>query len=227
MIPSFSTDSFAVFDDFLVPEHLEAVRQYLADERFTHLRNVWKPNHYYRLVEGDPLVGPTVYYNHPKVPSGFSSYPCGKSSDFVVESLIKAVDSLTPWVGSRGSTWDFLSCTPYLYPVEAGLAWHDDAKDRSGSFVLYLHDEWKSSWGAELLIASDVGGRKATVRRYQGVDTDLGHYVAAVPNRLVVIKAGTPHRLKSVSVNAGENLRISMTGFFQPLPLPPHPKEAG
>ncbi|MFF3335158.1 2OG-Fe(II) oxygenase [Streptomyces sp. NPDC002888] len=190
----------------------------MADERFVHLKNVWQPNHFHRLVEGEPLVGRTVYHNHPKVPKGLASYPSGDSADEVVEALLEAEDSLAAWIGLRGSAWDFLTCTPYLYPVGSGLSWHDDAKDRSGSFVLYVHEDWKSSWGAELLIAHNMGERKASVERYQGINTDLGQYVAAVPNRLVVIKAGTPHSVRSVSARAGENLRMSMTGFFQPLP---------
>lgn len=218
MIPSFKTDTFAVFDDFLGADTLRSVRNRMSDERFVHLKNVWQPNKFYRLVEGDPLVGQTVYYNHPQVPRGLASYPSGKSVDPVVEALLEAEESLATWIGVRGTAWDFFSCSPYLYPVGSGLAWHDDAKDRAGSFVLYVHDEWKSSWGAELLVATDVGNRKASVESYQGVNTDLGQYVAAVPNRLVVIKAGTPHAVRSVSARAGENLRMSVAGFFQPLP---------
>ncbi|MEV5545430.1 2OG-Fe(II) oxygenase [Streptomyces sp. NPDC052309] len=218
MKPSFETETFAVFDDFLGVERLEAVRRHLAEERFVFLKSVWKPHSFYRLIEGDPLIGPTIYHNHPQVPKGFSSYPSQTPSDHVVEALLDAEESLAPWIGLRGCAWDYFTCTPYLYPAGSGLSWHDDAKERSGSFVLYLHDEWRSTWGAELLIAMDTNGRNASVERYQGVHTDLGTYVAAVPNRLVVIKAGTPHSVKSVSTRAGENLRMSMTGFFQPLP---------
>ncbi|QJT03877.1 hypothetical protein G9272_29325 [Streptomyces asoensis] len=218
MTPSFKTETYAVFDDFLSIDILRSVRDRMADERFVYLKNVWQPKNFYRLVEGDPLVGQTVYYNHPKVPKGFASHPSGKSADAVVEALLGAEESLATWIGLRGSAWDFFTCTPYLYPAGSGLSWHDDAKDRVGSYVLYVHDDWKSSWGAELLIATDVGDRRASVERYQGVNTDLGHYVTAVPNRLVVIKAGTPHAVRSVSTRAGENLRMSMTGFFQPLP---------
>ncbi|MBV2354689.1 2OG-Fe(II) oxygenase [Streptomyces sp. J2-1] len=218
MVPTFKTDTFAVFDDFLGPEDLRAARRYMTDENFVQLRYVRRTNNSYRLIEGDPLVGPPTYHGHPRVPKGFSSYPSGKSLDVVVEALLGAEESLATWIGLRGSGWDFFSCTPYLYPAGSGLSWHDDAKDRTASFVLYVHDEWKSTWGAELLIATDVGDRKAAVERHQGINTDLGHYVAAEPNRLVVIRAGTPHAVRPVSPRAGENLRMSVTGFFEPLP---------
>ncbi|MET8695601.1 2OG-Fe(II) oxygenase [Streptomyces bauhiniae] len=218
MIPTLKTDTFAVFDDFLSPEDLTAVRRYVADERMTYLKNMRKPNHLYRLVEGDPLLGPTTFYGHPNLPQGFSSYPSGTPVDTVCTTLLDGAEAFSSWIGFQGTDWQYFSCTPYVYPAGSGLSWHDDALGRAGSFVLYVHDEWKSSWGAELLIANQVGQREPRVEQHQGVDTDLGHYVAPVPNRLVVIRAGTPHRVKNVSARAGDHYRMSVTGFFESRP---------
>lgn len=214
MKPHFETETFAVFDDFLSEESIAAVRKSLEEEGFSYLKSTWKPKNSQLLIEGDPLVGPTVFHHHSTVSEGLLCYPSGKPADAVIEALLGVEDALSPWVGAKGSDWDYLTCTPYMYPAASGLSWHDDARDRSGSYILYLHDEWKSTWGAELLVAAD---RRASTRRYQGINTDLGHYVSASPNRLVVIKAGTPHKVNQVSPRAGENVRMSFTGFFQPL----------
>ena len=41
-----------------------------------------------------------------------------------------------------------------------------------------------------------------------------GEYVVPKPNRLVVVKAGTSHRINTVHAASGENVRISVAGFF-------------
>ncbi len=43
----------------------------------------------------------------------------------------------------------------------------------------------------------------------------FGSYVAAKPNRLVLIKGGTPHAIAKVRAAAGRHLRASIRGFFK------------
>ena len=45
-------------------------------------------------------------------------------------------------------------------------------------------------------------------------ERSVGEYVMACPNRLVVVKSGTPHRVAPVDAAAGENVRCSIAGFF-------------
>ncbi len=44
----------------------------------------------------------------------------------------------------------------------------------------------------------------------------VGHYIQPKPNRLVVMRNGIPHAIAKVDPAAGENVRCSITGFFQP-----------
>jgi len=41
-----------------------------------------------------------------------------------------------------------------------------------------------------------------------------GRYIVPKPNRLVVIKAGTPHAINHVHTAVGSNVRCSIAGFF-------------
>ena len=44
----------------------------------------------------------------------------------------------------------------------------------------------------------------------------LGQYIQPKPNRLVVMRNGIPHCIRKVEPAAGENVRCSIAGFFQP-----------
>ena len=93
-----------------------------------------------------------------------------------------------------------VSVTPWCYPQGSALTWHDDAGNfYAGSYVYYLHTEWKPTWGGLLLIADDECG---------------GKFIFPKPNRLVFIPRGVPHSISRVDKNAGENNRLSLTGFF-------------
>jgi hypothetical protein len=43
----------------------------------------------------------------------------------------------------------------------------------------------------------------------------VGSYVVPKPNRLVVIKGGTPHAIAKVRASAGRHVRASIGGFFK------------
>jgi len=93
-----------------------------------------------------------------------------------------------------------ISVTAYCYQQGTGLGWHNDAgTGYHGSYAYYLHSEWKPTWGGHLLIGEDeVGGR----------------FIPPRPNRLVFIRRGIPHMIQRIDRNAGENCRLSLSGFF-------------
>jgi len=43
----------------------------------------------------------------------------------------------------------------------------------------------------------------------------FGSFVVPKPNRIVVIKGGTPHSIAKVAAAAGRNARASVGGFFK------------
>jgi hypothetical protein len=46
------------------------------------------------------------------------------------------------------------------------------------------------------------------------MERGLGSYLAPKPNRLVVIKGGTPRAIAKVRPSAGRHVRASFGGFF-------------
>jgi 2OG-Fe(II) oxygenase superfamily len=219
MKPVHSTENFAIFDDFLPQDAFATLQKYMETETFSYVHAKVR-RRIFGLLDGNPLVGPSVFSAHDELPSGAVTHPSGNSTDLVIEAVENALQDLAPWTGQRGESWRFFTCTPYIYPLGSGLSWHDDAQGRSASYVLYLHPEWHANWGGELLIepptpshpAAEPVDAAATGRRRSG--HGVGHFVAARPNRLVLIQAGVPHTVKKVDPSAGDHARMSVAGFF-------------
>ncbi|MBY8884017.1 2OG-Fe(II) oxygenase [Streptomyces sp. PTM05] len=213
-----SSDQFAVFDDFLGAEAFQQMQAYLGSENFTYVRSRrWHTA--FKLLDGDPLVGSSVLSDHPAPPENVLVHPCGRGIDVVATAIKAALPDLAPWVGKQGEAWEFFTCTSYIYPMGSGLSWHKDAKNRAGSYVLYLHPEWQPKWGAELLLSGTPEWHRGTgdeqPQRATGTPGGIGQFVTPYPNRLVVMKAGVMHAVKKVDVTAGDHARYSIAGFFQ------------
>ena len=65
-------------------------------------------------------------------------------------------------------------------------------------------------------IATSVSARG--IIRNVDMDTALadgtGLYLAPTPNRMIFLRGSTPHMIKPVEPAAGDNLRLSISGFF-------------
>lgn len=172
------------------------------------------------------------------------TFPTRGGIDLLIGLLLEQHEELAEWIGRRGTDWTALTARPYLYPAGTALAWHTDAFSYSGAFVYYSHRQWGASWGGELLLSddstagADLGdkytlsavmndGKVVGLRRVPTppaleheqeervlMGAGLGDYVMAKPNRLVIMKAGTPHRIARVDQAAGENVRCSIGGCF-------------
>src|SRR5262245_22743361 len=113
-----------------------------------------------------------------------------------------------------------LAITSYIYPPGTKLAWHSD-HGYGGTFTYYCHPRWSATWGGELLVALT----RETKQRTEGLDhawqdeflLAQGHglYIACKPNRLVLQKEGIWHAINRVDPDAGDNVRVSIVGFFR------------
>ena len=41
----------------------------------------------------------------------------------------------------------------HVYPTGAELSWHKDGALGGGAYSFYIHDEWKHTWGGNLMVA--------------------------------------------------------------------------
>jgi Rps23 Pro-64 3,4-dihydroxylase Tpa1-like proline 4-hydroxylase len=107
---------------------------------------------------------------------------------------------------------DLFSIMAHVYEPGAEISWHKDYSSIA-SYSFYLHDEWRSEWGGQLLTtdATDEYNHNGTVfdHRQDVMSPGIGKYYEPIPNRLVIIKDEL-HK-----VNRVQHRRISLTGFFK------------
>jgi hypothetical protein len=118
--------------------------------------------------------------------------------------------------------WDEICLTPYLYPANTKISWHDDC-GYTGACIYYPHHTWNANWGGELMIAR-TGETKQIINTNGFTREDhsailnefgMGVYINPKPNRLVFTRAGVWHSINRVDQAAGDAIRTSVVGFFQ------------
>jgi hypothetical protein len=238
-----SHGDFRVYDDVLPAARFRQVWRYVQAQEFEFVQRerwfkVW------RLDDGEPLWGPEILTagaaasvaarrrdgsEHPQD----LIFPTGRAIDHVIAAVQRISRTCAPLIGTSPRDWSGLTAQSYLYPPGSGLSWHKDSSDRTGAFIYYAHPYWNVTFGGELLIAERGDNRsRATDRRRRrqprpvGPHLDnqaenrallargVGSFVHAKPNRLVILRGGTPHMIKAVTAAAGNNVRCSISGFF-------------
>lgn len=191
-----------IFNGCLNEENFDSVARLFSTEEFSFIHDgKWRKT--FKLHDGHCLKGREVF-SRPVPGSDLFHFPTGTPFDFIFELLERHRSLIETVVGTRGSSWDIDSLRPYIYPPGAGLSWHTDGV-YAGAFIFYAHALWRSDWGGELLIANP-GDIVPPIGE--------GFFVDPRPNRLVVLRGGLRHSLKKVEAAAGENNRLSVTGFF-------------
>lgn len=184
---------------------------FLPDDVFSELQQEAKKHSYelvahgndiaYKLNTGDIYKTTRKYWSHKK-PEKFQSW-------------FSAMNELNPVPDSSE-----FSLMVHAYKAGAEIDWHVDYSSIA-SYSFYIHDDWKPQWGGNLLVANaentiDVQGNNGTVfdNNPSVMSPGYGSYFAPIPNRLVIIK-GVFHKVERVDQAAGNNMRMSFTGFFK------------
>jgi hypothetical protein len=234
------TEFFTIVDGFLGADDNDKVWNYFQLQPFRRVDSLDLMGHW-ALEDGGVLRGPTAGYKK----TFDSQYPTETPIDIVMKTLVDAGDHYAATVGRQGTDWDVFSAMATIYVAGQGLVWHRDAMDNAGSWVYYAHREWNIEWGGELLLAHErdippeYGVYMHRLRPMAGfpeppawkshldnsdasellMARGIGSFIAAKPNRLVVIKGGTPHAIAKVRASAGRHVRASVGGFFKrPVP---------
>jgi len=231
----FSNKQFVVFDNVLSEQEFQHVWSYLQTEDY-HPVHQQKWQKVYRLCDGLPFEGPTVYSAAPQGadPRSICVFPTNRGIDVLFKKVLENADRFIEWVGKKGEDWQILTGKAFLFPNGSGLSWHTDRSGRTGSFSFYGHSQWNVQWGGELLVADESlkDYRQPQPERYGNdeqkrvgpqldnsyenerlMERGVGHYVFPKPNRLVVIGSGNFHRINT-SGSTGTHVRCSISGFF-------------
>lgn len=227
--PSYRSEDVLVYDDVLPEATFSKLFRHLGSLEYTSVhqsgwRKVW------RLHDGDPLRGRTVWYR----PDGRST-PSGSAVDELVGWIAGRQHEIAEIVGTSGTDWTRLSFTPWIYPVGSGLSLHQDGTAYSGAFTFFAHQEWRLHWGGHLLVldprtrsrstsgAGEFGPVFLDDRRESARAFDPGFAITVFPkpNRIAFLSPAALHLLTRVDENAGQAARLSIAGFFHRRPEPP------
>jgi hypothetical protein len=222
--PVFKSEQVVVYDEVLAADRFEALFRHLNGLEYESVharswRKVW------RLHDGMPLTGRASWLAAPgAATSRQPSYPTRTPMDDLVRFIVDRLPDVESIVGEG---WQTMSFAPWLYPPGSGLSLHQDGYKYTGAFTYFAHREWRLHWGGHLVVLDPrtrpvgIGAGEmsppflddsAETRRV--FDPGLGLTVLPKPNRLVFIAPTALHLLTRVDVNAGQQPRMTVAGFF-------------
>ncbi len=127
--------------------------------------------------------------------------------------------------------------TAWIYPHGTGLSMHDDGSGvYTGAYAYFLNPQWRPHWGGLLLMMEDEGNR--AVQEYRGKTQDANDFykrkwlhanatddlimehgfakcIFPKRNRIVFIANDAYHMVTRVNEQSGDNVRMSLAGFFK------------
>ena len=222
---------FIVIDNFLNQNEWDLVRDQIEADTYEKLN--FGEDKVYRLNSGD------IYKNKKKY--WMSQQPWNNNYQPFAKKLseLLANSSLSPFF----SDCQDASMMVHAYRPGAELGWHRDGRFVAG-YTYFCHPDWHPMWGGNLLIAEtddkydhDNFGSEplpgtqlmdsiGNHYKQRGFTFEFakekkiieskgwGHYIAPLPNRLVLISNSCYHKVERVDLAAGMNSRVSLTGFF-------------
>lgn len=203
----------AVFDNVFESDQFQTLRRFLEEMQYANLLQSPEWVKVWRMNDGIPLRG-TQHHSDNK--------PFNNPMDWVAHYAEEFAKMVPQFMGD----WDSYVITPYLYPRNTRISWHNDGS-YTAALIFYLHKHWSATWGGELMVA-DV---PSDIEKYgdQGSGPHLDHewedrylgaygsglYIAPKPNRAVITPGGAWHSINRVDADAGQNVRTSIVVFFE------------
>ena len=227
---SIKTDNFIVLDNFLDEIEWNQLQDQLESESYKQLELGY--DKVYKLNSGTIFKSDKKYW--------FSELPWKNNYKPFGEKLQKYLSDPPPFLDE----YNDLSLMVHAYMAGSELSWHRDS-GVLGGYTFYCHREWSHLWGGNLLIAdpqtnfegirvskkplpeTDLRDSFGKLYKARGVtfDHDLerecilepgyGSYIMPKPNRLVLISNKVFHKVERIDQAAGNNSRVSLTGFFE------------
>ncbi|MEP7302892.1 MAG: 2OG-Fe(II) oxygenase [Caldimonas sp.] len=237
--PALQTDSCVVIDDFLPEQTYQEVYDWTERLDYRHINTtgsvnrVWSPNCGFPMCSVDHFTcnAPGAEGN-----DGIRRYPVQQSVDDFISALNGVLPRWAPVVGAgEPEGWHHYSVGAWVYPPNTALGMHGDgAGAYTGAFVYFLSPHWRVHWGGLLVVLDEQtnadivrGGEDLDPFVYHGrrwlhasprddsvFERGIGHCILPKRNRLVLLRAGTYHLVTKVLPECGDNVRVSLGGFF-------------
>jgi Rps23 Pro-64 3,4-dihydroxylase Tpa1-like proline 4-hydroxylase len=138
-------------------------------------------------------------------------------------------------IGKQSQQWEHFSVTGWMYPPGTGLSMHDDGSGvYSGAYVYFMNPVWRPHWGGLLVVMDEEANKKVFEYRsnvdeidyYKRkwlhanplddmlMDNGLSQCIFPKRNRIVFMANDAYHMVTRVNEQVGDNLRMSLAGFF-------------
>lgn len=232
----FESKHAIVFDNFLPEEIYERVHAFALKADYETI-NTGKITRAWHVHDGHPLrslLNEFYYVNDPSK-QGENVYPTKTDLDFFIDGLLTIQPEVEQMIGKQGADWAHVTATAWIYPQGTGLSIHDDGSGvYTGAYVYFLNPQWRLHWGGLLLMIEEEGNE--IVYNYRKTTDAMDYYqrkwLHANPlddllmehgfakcifpkrNRIVFIANNAYHMVTRVNEAAGDNLRMSIAGFF-------------
>jgi len=194
----------------------------------------------WRIRDGFPLrslLNLHYYSDRAKCPKPKPdwAYPTQTPVDIFTDHLNRLSPQLTACVGRKNRDWDRYSVTSWIYPRDTALSLHDDGSGiYSGAFTYFLSPQWDIHWGGLLMLLDPQASKSLQTlkqqnnvhdyykRKWMGAEEEnisvwepgLAQCIFPKRNRIAFIHPECYHFVTKVSADAGDNVRMSLAGFF-------------
>lgn len=234
----FESKQAVIIDDFLPADVYERLQQHALKADYEYL-NTQKISRAWHVHDGFPMRSKKslFYYarGHTKVPQGDHVYPTKTELDGFADALLEVHPQVQQLIGEENKDWFHFSVNGWIYPPKTGLSIHDDGSGiYSGAYVYFLNPTWRPHWGGVLVMLDEESNRLAFTERGKGDQHDfyklkyfhanqldetimqhgLGTAIFPKGNRIVFIASDAYHMITRVNETAGDNLRMSLAGFY-------------
>lgn len=233
----FESKQAIIFDDFLPEDVFQRVYGHVIKAPYETI-NTGKVSRAWHLQDGHPLrsqVNVFCYAPDEEKPTGNHVYPTKEDIDLFVDHLLAIQPEVEQLIGRQGSEWAHVTATSWLYPPGTGLSLHDDGSGiYSGAYTFFLNPYWRMHWGGLLIMVDEECNRRIhEFRETNGqmefykrkwlnanaiddliMEHGFGKCILPKRNRIVFIANDAYHAVTRVNEQAGDNVRMSIAGFF-------------
>lgn len=220
------TPEVLVVDDFLPADDKEKIFNQVQVDRW---RSTDIDDKFWHMTDGSNYKGIKRWHNE---------RPHNNNAEIWFEHFTKFLNTCKDVKDFVNEEYHDISMQCHGYPVGSKNPWHTDLGYTT--YTYYLHEHWQINWDSTLLVIpkdAQVKYQQLLTLDKNSVHTDsyakdnmpmemfeqrkkyktliehgLGLFVSPKPNRLILINKGVIHGVTRVDADAGENIRLSLTG---------------
>ena len=233
----FESKGGIIYDNFLPEDVYQRLRNWALMADYEYINTHGKITRAWHVQDGFPLRSSQNFFYHATPPQQKPEYvyPMKNEMDGFMEAILAIQPQVEHLVGKKSETWEHFSATGWLYPHGTGLAMHDDGSGvYTGAYTFFMNPTWRAHWGGLLLLMEEEANKRVQNYRQKNdqmefykkkflhaneldellLENGLAKCIFPKGNRMVFIANEAYHMITRVNEQSGDNLRMSIAGFF-------------